>query len=149
MHTREHGNDQVLLSCWKDIANYVGKGVRTAQRWEHELSLPVRRPEGRGTKGPVSARPADLDNWLSFYWSERSPNKGHRSNLRSSREDSLPLRGNDLIETSRNLRAQNRLLVADLVKSLKNLRTTCSTLESHRTRPAGAIAASQAEAEVR
>lgn len=30
-----------LLSGWKEIANYLGKGVRTVQRYEYELLLPV------------------------------------------------------------------------------------------------------------
>jgi hypothetical protein len=33
-----------LLSCWKDIASYMYSGVRTVQRWEQHVGLPVRRP---------------------------------------------------------------------------------------------------------
>ena len=29
-----------IFSGWKDIANYLGKGVRTIQRYERELGLP-------------------------------------------------------------------------------------------------------------
>ncbi len=50
------------LTTWKEIAAYLGKGVRTAQRWEHELGLPVRRPNHR--KGFVLAIPEELDAWL-------------------------------------------------------------------------------------
>ena len=32
-----------ILSGWKEIANHLGKGVRTVQRYELELALPVRR----------------------------------------------------------------------------------------------------------
>ncbi len=31
------------LTGWKEIASFLDKGVRTVQRWEHELGLPVRR----------------------------------------------------------------------------------------------------------
>ena len=31
------------LNGWKEIANRLGKGVRTAQRWEKAYGLPVRR----------------------------------------------------------------------------------------------------------
>ena len=37
------------LDGWKEIAAYLGRGVRTVQRWERELHLPVRRIDtGRG-----------------------------------------------------------------------------------------------------
>ncbi len=44
---------------WKAIADYMGVTVRTAQRWEATLALPVER----GTAG-VSADPVALDGWL-------------------------------------------------------------------------------------
>ena len=51
------------LSSWKEIAHYVGKGVRTVQRWEREAGLPVRRPQGEG-KGKVLAFPGEIDGWM-------------------------------------------------------------------------------------
>lgn len=30
-----------ILSCWKDIAAFFGKGVRTVQRWEKYMGMPV------------------------------------------------------------------------------------------------------------
>jgi len=53
-----------FLSGWKEIANYLGKGVRTVQRYECELGLPVRRPAGRPS-GSVLATRAELDAWVS------------------------------------------------------------------------------------
>src|SRR5438045_852731 len=53
-----------FFSGWKDIASYLGKGVRTVQRYERELSLPVRRPAGKST-GSVVATKAELDAWVS------------------------------------------------------------------------------------
>jgi hypothetical protein len=52
-----------VLSGWKDIANYLGKGVRTVQRYEQELALPVRRPAGRSA-GSVVATKTELDAWI-------------------------------------------------------------------------------------
>jgi hypothetical protein len=40
-------NDRPVLTCWKDIAQYVGKSVRTLQRWERESGFPVRRTKSR------------------------------------------------------------------------------------------------------
>src|SRR5215470_4744221 len=51
-----------VLSSWKEIANYFGKGVRTVQRWESELGLPVHRPVA-ANKGIVMAFPSELDHW--------------------------------------------------------------------------------------
>ncbi len=51
------------LNSWKEIAVYVGRGVRTVQRWERELGLPVRRPH-KHLRSPVIAIPAELDEWL-------------------------------------------------------------------------------------
>src|SRR5579883_3627210 len=65
-------NDAAVLTCWKDIAQYLGKGVRTVQRWEREFGLPVRRPDGVDHKSPVIAHKRDLDLWLESRWSARS-----------------------------------------------------------------------------
>ena len=51
-----------LLSSWKEIAAYLGVTVRTAQKWEAERGLPVRRlPGGRGR---VMASVEEMDAWL-------------------------------------------------------------------------------------
>jgi hypothetical protein len=51
------------LTSWKEIAAYVGKSVRTVQRWESQLGLPVRRPNP-GDRNIVLALPEELDRWL-------------------------------------------------------------------------------------
>ena len=53
-----------FLSGWKAIANYLGKGVRTVQRYERELGLPIRRPAGK-PMGSVIATKAELDGWVN------------------------------------------------------------------------------------
>ncbi len=52
-----------VLSSWKEIAAYFGKGVRTVQRWEHELGLPVHRP--KADKNVILAYQSELKVWLS------------------------------------------------------------------------------------
>jgi hypothetical protein len=52
-----------ILSGWKNIANYMGMGVRTVQRYERDLGLPVRRVSGHST-GAVIATKSDLDSWV-------------------------------------------------------------------------------------
>lgn len=52
------------LDSWKEIAAYVGRDERTAQRWHRLYGLPVRRPAGRaGTR--VFAFSDEIDAWLA------------------------------------------------------------------------------------
>ena len=53
----------MLLNSWKEIAAYMGRGVRTVQRWERDLGLPVRRPRAK-MRSAVIALSEDLDQWL-------------------------------------------------------------------------------------
>jgi PAS domain S-box-containing protein len=52
-----------VLSSWKEIAAFLGRGRRTVQRWEKELRLPVRRLGGRH-RGTVFAWPLEIEGWL-------------------------------------------------------------------------------------
>jgi hypothetical protein len=52
-----------VLNSWKEVATYLGRGIRTVQRWERELGLPVRRPRGK-SRSPVIAFRPELDHWL-------------------------------------------------------------------------------------
>lgn len=49
------------LNSWKEIAEYLGVTVRTAQNWERSAGLPVKRLGG--AKGRVYADAAELDAW--------------------------------------------------------------------------------------
>lgn len=59
------------LDSWKAIARYIGRDVRSAQRWERERGLPVHRVPGE-KGGSVFAYTAELDDWLHGR-SEGSP----------------------------------------------------------------------------
>ncbi len=63
------------LNSWKEIAQYVGRGVRTVQRWERELALPVRRPHDH-LRSPVIAIPSEIDEWLRRGKPRRGGNRG-------------------------------------------------------------------------
>jgi hypothetical protein len=54
----------MILNSWKEIAAYLQRGVRTVQRWERDLRLPVHRI-GTGKRSPVYAKVAELNFWLS------------------------------------------------------------------------------------
>lgn len=51
-----------ILTSWKEIAQYLGKGVRTVQRWEREAGLPVRR-QTASSPHAVMAMTDELDGW--------------------------------------------------------------------------------------
>jgi hypothetical protein len=54
---------RTILNGWKEIAAYLGRGTRTAQRWEIDLGLPIRRPRGR-ERSAVFAIPSEIDEWF-------------------------------------------------------------------------------------
>lgn len=62
--TKEKPMRPQILSGWKEIASYLGKGVRTVQRYERELGLPVRRPAAR-PRAAVVATKQELDAWVT------------------------------------------------------------------------------------
>jgi hypothetical protein len=51
------------LSGWKEIAAHLGKSVRSAQRWEAELDLPIERLIGPEGGQIVQASRRELDEW--------------------------------------------------------------------------------------
>lgn len=59
-----HHLSRTRLNGWKEIAAYLGRGVRTAQRWEGEFGLPVRRM-GRDRGESVFAFTDEVDAWLT------------------------------------------------------------------------------------
>lgn len=85
--------DRVLTS-WKEVANYMGRGVRTVQRWEHTLALPIQRPHAK-RRFILFARPDELDAWMGFY-GQRSvnlPASGESGNGPSKKSASKPMHG--------------------------------------------------------
>jgi hypothetical protein len=64
-------DEPVVLSSWKDIAKHLDKSVRTVQRWEHRLGLPVRRPNGASRKNAVLVDRRELDAWFATRFSAR------------------------------------------------------------------------------
>ncbi len=51
------------LDSWGEIASYLGREVRTVQRWENTESLPVHRHEHK-KKSTVYAYTGELDAWI-------------------------------------------------------------------------------------
>lgn len=66
-----------FLTSWKEIADYLGKGVRTVQRWEHELGLPVRRPENVASKNTVMVDTEELERWMRYTFCRHETVRSH------------------------------------------------------------------------
>jgi len=62
-NSAEHALPSGRLNGWKEIGVYLGKSVRTVQRWEKELGLPVHRIHtARGEI--IWALPNEIEAWL-------------------------------------------------------------------------------------
>jgi TolB-like protein/Flp pilus assembly protein TadD len=61
------------LDYWQEIAKYLGREVRTVQRWEQEKSLPVRRLGGTGEDNQprVFAYKSEIDVWVALQSGQR------------------------------------------------------------------------------
>jgi septal ring factor EnvC (AmiA/AmiB activator) len=135
---------QELLSGWKDIAHYLGRGVRTVQRYERDLGLPVRRPVGHPS-GAVVAMKSDLDSWVrssstaqeSFNREQKSLNRVQKSlnaeqisfnNERRSAEDRLVAEIAKGLQDRTGLQTQVTELRKELRMSVSKVRENLSKL---------------------
>jgi hypothetical protein len=94
-----------ILNSWKEIAKYLHRAVRTVQRWETDLALPVRRPRAKSGSA-VIALPSDIDNWLRSrpVTGTDSPSIAQKSVLEDVELQPL----SDLVQESHLLRATLR-----------------------------------------
>lgn len=83
---------QNILTSWKEIAQYLGKGVRTVQRWESEYGLPVRRATS-SSHHAVLAIPQEIDAWIQQQTKDRRSELDRlRSEVHALREENAILR---------------------------------------------------------
>ena len=110
-----------FLSGWKEIANYLGKGVRTVQRYERYMGFPVRRPAGKPRAAVIATR-AELDAWVAA-----SPTRNEVQLARPAMAGKPPLvvsglaEMHRLVEQMRDLRDQLRTSVHVLTDSIQAL----------------------------
>src|ERR1700741_1234096 len=55
--------NEARLESWGEIANYLRRDIRTVQRWERNLGLPIHRL-AVGKQSSVFAYPSELDKWF-------------------------------------------------------------------------------------
>jgi hypothetical protein len=85
-----------ILNGWKEISNHLERGVRTAQRWEALLGMPVHRPALK-SRSAVVAFSDQLEGWLSRSSSDAQDedvaiNNKKESNCRVMRVKNLPFK---------------------------------------------------------
>jgi len=126
MQTETETHDPAVLTCWKEIARYMGKGVRTVQRWEQEFGLPVLRPKGIDHKSAVIAYTRELDAWLASNWSRRNDENAVHDG--DGDDGAVPL--SDLILNSRELRTAHSTLIHETRVALAALVASCNELKT-------------------
>jgi predicted DNA-binding transcriptional regulator AlpA len=133
--------EPTVLSSWKDIANYLGKGVRTVQRWERRLGLPVRRPIGASQKSAVLLYRHDVDEWLATRVSARPP-RNNKTALSNTGLAGSALK--ERIQKSQELTATHFVLSEKILESIRLLTENCNSLTSQTVRepwsPASTVA---------
>ncbi len=131
------------LNGWKEIAAFLGRGVRTVQRWERDFGLPVHRPKG-SARSAVLAFAEELDAWLHQTPLGSGMANGHRDARLSADSPARRLRQEELWRVTRALRqafaklrkehisvrARNKELRAFYQKRLLELRSARSKSES-------------------
>ncbi len=123
--------EPIVLSSWKDIAKYLGKGVRTVQRWERQFGLPVRRPIGASQKSAVLLYRSDVDAWLATRFTARTILQEQAApGPKTSPATRSALR--EGIQTARELRRANQTLTEQISESIRLLTERCDLL-THRS----------------
>lgn len=109
------------LNSWKEIAGFLGRGVRTVQRWERDLQLPVHRI-GAGPRSPVYAEATELNFWMTTSGAMRTE-PAHELPLR-------PATGKP-VEDSRRLTSKIHTLVREVAENSVRQRRQAEILQKH------------------
>jgi hypothetical protein len=126
MNTEVVATSTELLNSWKEIATYLNRGIRTVQRWEADLGMPIRRPRGKGRSAVLAVR-CELDGWIKACPTERRQvNLQQIEPLRASTLELRRLR-TDLNDSRVQLSGAIANLVATLEKMVATRSTTSTT----------------------
>lgn len=131
MNTGTSANSSTVLTSWKDIARYMGKGVRTVQRWEQDFGLPVRRPHGSNKKA-VLARPCDLDAWVALRCASRADRSSpaHFADAKDRTASVAFLSSlHARIQTAQMLRDNNLALMREMRMAVEQLRDQLDSMQ--------------------
>ena len=82
-NNNNHINSLTRLESWKDISQYLKRDIRTCQRWEKELGMPVYRLE-QSSRSRVLCYAEELDEWLQKKLTDGQVMANGRSSVRFS-----------------------------------------------------------------
>ncbi len=132
--------ESTVLSSWKDIDRYLGKGGGTVPPWERQLGLPVRRPVGASQKSAVLLYRRDVDAWLATRFSARPENQ--ETALANTHLARSTLK--ERIRKAQELRSTHSALTEQIQESIRLLTERCDRLTSQTVRepwfPASSVA---------
>jgi hypothetical protein len=111
-----------VLTTWKEVARYMGKGVRTVQRWEKDFGLPVRRPPGAHNRRAILALTTDLDAWVALSCSRM------RQSQTAVPAPQLASTLRDRLRTAAELRIAHRLLLNEVQIAMEALQQKLSAM---------------------
>jgi hypothetical protein len=124
----ENSQQEGALSSWKDIAKYTGKGVRTVQRWERDLGLPVRRAGRTAHKSSVMAYRSDIDAWMVARFLIHTPLERKRQEIGSCSTTSGSLQQS--IQTQQELSEAIQKLSEQIARAAHRLAKQCDPSSS-------------------
>jgi hypothetical protein len=111
--------DVRILNSWKDISSYIGRGVRTVQRWEELYGLPVHRAAGRD-RSAVYALSDEIDAWLRMGKMHDTPKAQREVHPEAAaRYARLMEQASTLVERLRVLREQS-IQIRDRLQQTRN-----------------------------
>jgi len=105
------------LQGWKEIAAELGRSVRTVQRWEQNLGLPVHKL-GNTSGSPVFAFKDELHSWLRANADTRKPTNAGSSQATSLNQDGKSLERRRALEKRKNSAASTTASEPEIIKSL-------------------------------
>jgi hypothetical protein len=136
-----------ILNGWKQISNHIDRGVRTAQRWEALLGMPVHRPALKDRSAVVGFSD-EIESWLSRTSPdernecvEAEDQAPHVNDWNERLERALD-NMNTLMRQSNGLLSQVQMLQEQLRRSGKSRRAASRTIASRTmaARPRGYLA---------
>jgi hypothetical protein len=137
-------SERRILNSWKEIANYLGRGVRTVQRWEAQLGLPVHRPAGKDHSA-VLAFSSELDQWLdSRPLRQAVDGRVEAADLQSLQAQALLVRAEKVLEKLEalvTLADESQRKLSETVSAISESDTSRRELRAVRSRRAEAGAA--------
>ena len=111
--------DVHILNSWKEISAYIGRGVRTVQRWEELYGLPVHRAAGRD-RSAVYALSDEIDTWLRMGKMHEVPAPRREVTPETAEKYRVALgHTTTLVERLRVLRARTTELRANISRNRK------------------------------